>query len=125
MAAENIHCVATDPQPGSGHESVVDGVAHGGVGGTRSFRAHIAFGGKAGHQVVARGEDRENRSLRHRFLHGLQVLSSGMQKEMDVSVDQAGHQRGVAEVDFLCVRGMRYRWTGFHDTVPSNEDFSG
>ena len=53
--------------------------------------------------------ERDDRPLRHGFLNGLQILRAGMQEEMDVRVDQAGHQRRVAEVDHFRAGGMRHR----------------
>jgi hypothetical protein len=38
-------------------------------------------------------------ALRHGFLHGLEVFGAGMKEEMDVSVDEAGKKRAIAEID--------------------------
>ena len=63
---------------------------------TGALGAHVALGGEAGHQIVARGQRRHHGALRHRFLDRLQVFGAGMQEQMHVCVDQAGHQRKVA-----------------------------
>ena len=101
VAAQNIDGIAADAQARPGNQPMVDRVADGGVGRTRAFGAHVAFGGEAGHQIVARGEHREDGALRNGFLHGLQIFRARMQEEMDVRIDQSGHQGGVAEVDGL------------------------
>ncbi len=53
-----------------------------------------------------RGQSGHDDALGHGLLHGLQVFRSRMKEEMDVGVDQAGHQRGVAEIDGLRAGGM-------------------
>ena len=89
VSAENVDGVAAEAQPRAGDPSFIDGVAHGRVGRARAFGAHVAFGGKAGHQVVSRGQRRHDRALRDGFLNGLQIFCAGMKKEMDVGIDQA------------------------------------
>jgi len=44
---------------------------------------------------------------------------------MDVSVDQSGEQRGVAEIDRLCAGRMRDGLADFDDPVALDEDFAG
>ena len=99
VAAENIDGVAADAQTRPGDQAVIDGVAHGGIGRACAFGAHVAFGGEAGHQVVARGEGGDDGALRDGFLDGLQIFRAGMKEQMHVGVNQAGHERGVAEID--------------------------
>ena len=101
VAAENVDGIAADAHARAGDEAVIDGVANGGVGGARAFGAHVALGREAGHQIVAGGERSDDGALRHGLLDGLQIFGAGMQEQMDVGVDQAGQQRGVAEIDEL------------------------
>ena len=84
---------------GPGNQALIDRVADGGVGGAGAFGAHVALGGESCKQIVARGNRGENGALRHGFLHRLQIFGAGMQEKMDVRVDEAGKQSGVAEVD--------------------------
>ena len=89
---------------GPGNHALIDRVAHGGIGGARAFGAHVALGGESGHQVVPRGQRGDNGALRDRFLDGLQILCARVQEQMHVRVDQAGQQRGVAQIDDLRAR---------------------
>ncbi len=50
-------------------------------------------------QVGLGGLGSEQCAPGNRLLHGLQILSAGVQKEMHVSVDEAGEQCGVAEIN--------------------------
>ena len=125
MAAEDVDGVAADAQARAGNQACVDGVADGSVGGAGAFGSHIAFGGEASHQIVTGGERRHHGALGHRFLNGLQVFGAGMEKEVYVRVDQAGQQRGVAEVDDFGAGRMLYRRADFYyNPVALNEDFS-
>ena len=99
VAAEDVDGVAADAQPRAGNAAFVNGIANGGIGRARAFGAHVALRGEAGHQVVARGQRSRDGALRHRFLHGLQIFRAGMQKQMDVGIDQPGKQRAIAQVD--------------------------
>ena len=110
---------------GPGIWPLIDGVAHGGVGGAGAFGAHVALGGEAGHEIVARGESGDDGALRDGFLDGLQIFGAGMQEEVDVRVDEAGQQGGVAEVD-----DFRAGWAcdfgaDFGDGVALDQDFAG
>ncbi len=107
VAAEDVDGVAADAQPRPGNQTGIDRIANGGVGRARAFGAHVALGGEAGHQVVLGGQRRQDRALRHRFLHRLQIFRAGMQEQMDVRVDQPGHERDVAQVDDLRAGGTR------------------
>ena len=71
VAAENADGIAADAQARTGDQTLIDRVAYGGVGGACAFGAHVALGGEACKQVVARGERGENRALRNGFLDGL------------------------------------------------------
>ena len=104
---------------------LVDGVAHRGAGRARALGAHVALGGKAGHQVGLGGLLGQNRAPRNRLLHRLQVLRAGMQKQMHVRVDQSGHQRYVAEVDDLRALRMVNRRTDRLDPLAFNQNFAG
>ena len=117
VAAQNVDGVAADAQPRPGNQSLIDGVADRRVGGAGAFGPHVALGGEAGHQVSLGGQCREDRALRHGLLHRLQILRAGMQEQMHVRVDQAGHQRHVAEIDDLRTGGMVYRRADFDDTL--------
>ncbi len=125
VAAENVDGVAADAQARTGDEAAIDGVAHGGVGCARAFGAHVALGGEAGHQVVTRGQRGDDGALRDGFLHGLQILGAGMQEQMDVRVDQAGEQRGVAEIDDLRAGGMVDGGADGGDAVALDQDLAG
>jgi hypothetical protein len=106
VAAEDVDGVAADAQARTGDESLIDGVADGGVGGACAFGAHVAFGGEAGEQIGLGGLLGEDGAPGNGFLYGLQVFRAGMQEEMDVGVDEAGEQGDVAEVDDLgCLAG--------------------
>lgn len=48
-----------------------------------------------------------------------------MQKEMDVGVDEAGHEGERAEVYDFCAGGMRDGGSGRCDAVAFDEDFAG
>jgi hypothetical protein len=125
VAAEKIHSVAADAQARAGNESLVDGVAHGGVGGACAFGAHVALGGESGQEVVTRGDGGEDGALGNGFLDGLQIFGAGMQEKMDVRVNQAGEQGGVAEVDEFGAVRMRDFVAGFDDEIVLDQDFAG
>ena len=57
--------------------------------------------------------------------HGLQIFSSGMEEEMDVGIDQAGHQGGVAQIDGLGSSGMVDGGAGGDDLLPFDQHLSG
>ena len=71
-----------------------------------AFGAHVALGGEAGEQIVARGERRADGAFGNRFVERLRVLGARMQEQMHVRVDETGHQRAVAEVDRFRVGRM-------------------
>jgi hypothetical protein len=125
MAAENGNGVTADTHARAGQQALVDGVADCGVGRARAFRAHVAFGGEAGEQVVTGGEDGVDGSLRDGFFDRLEVFISGVQEEVDVGVDQTGHEGAIAQVDGLRAGGMGYGGAGFNDAVALDEDFGG
>ena len=91
VAAENVDGVAADAQARAGNSPLIDGVAHGGVGGAGAFGAHVALGGEAGHQIVARGERGEDGALGDGFLDGLQDL-----RRRDAGTDGRGRRSGRA-----------------------------
>ena len=125
VAAKDADGIATDSQARAGNRAAVDGVAHCAIGGACSLCSHIALGGKAGHQVIARSERGFDSALRNGFADGLRGFVAGMQEEMDVGVDEAGHQGGVTEVDDFCVRGMRNAGAGGANAFALDEDFAG
>ena len=114
MSAENIDGVAADAQPRAGNDALVDGVANRGVGRACAFGAHVALGGEPCHQVCFGGLLGENGAPRNGFLHRLQVFGAGMQEEMNMGIDHAGHQCDVAEIDDFSVRGTLH--AGSHRT---------
>jgi hypothetical protein len=63
-------------------------------------------------------------SLRHGLDHGLQIFGAGMKEEVDVGVDQARHQRGVAKVDGLRSGGVGHGGAGGNNLVPLHQDLS-
>ena len=125
VAAEDVDGVAADAQARAGNQALVDGVADGGIGGACAFGAHVALGGEAGHQVVAGGERGEDGALGDGFLDSLQVFRAGVKEKMDVSVDQAGEQGAVAEVDNIGSGGMLDRGSDLEDAVALNQNFGG
>jgi len=125
VAAQNIDGIAADAQTRPGNLAAVDGVADGGVGGTSAFRAHVAFGGEAGQQIIASGKRGHDGALRDGLLDSLQVFRTRMEEEMDVDVDQAGKQRGVAEVNDLGTLRMLDDGADFDDAIALHENFSG
>jgi hypothetical protein len=48
-----------------------------------------------------------------------------VEKEVHMRVDEAGHERGVAEVDNLRSGRMRDVCAGFDDAVPGDQDLAG
>ena len=125
VAAEDVDGVAADAQARAGDEALVDGVANGGVGRAGAFGAHVALGGEAGQEVGLGGLLGEDGAPGNRLFDGLQVFSAGMQEEMDVGVDEAGEQSGVAEVDDLCALRMVDGCADGADAVALDEDFAG
>ena len=110
---------------GPGNETLVDGVAHRGAGGARAFRAHVALGSEAGHQVGLCGLLGQDHTPGNRLLDGLQVFGAGMQKQVHMRVDEAGKQRGVAEVDDLRALRMLDRRAHGANAFALDEDFAG
>ena len=125
VAAQNVDGVAADAQARAGNEALVDGVADGGVGRACALGAHVALGGEAGHEIGLGGLSGEEGAPGNRLLDGLQILSAGMQKEMHVSVDEAGEQRGVAEVDDLCALRMVDGCADGADALALDENLAG
>ena len=99
MSTQNVYGITRHAHARAGNASVVDCVAHGNVGALCAFGAHVALGGEAGHHVGFGGGGGLQRALRHGLLHCLEALVAGVEEEMHMRVDQAGHQGGVAEVD--------------------------
>ena len=89
---------------GPGKKSAIDRVAHCGVGGAGSFGAHVAFGCESRHQIGAGSERCENGAFGNGFLNGLQIFGAGMQKQMDMDVDESRHQSRVTEIDYFCAK---------------------
>ena len=119
VSAENVDGVAADAETRAGNQAVIDGVADGRVGGTGALGAHVTLGGEAGHQISLCRQRRQDGALRHRLLHGLQVFRAGVEEEMDVGVDQSGHESHIAEVDDLGSRGSADTGTHPGDAIAS------
>lgn len=124
VAAEDVDGVAGDSHTRAGDEAVVDRVAHGDVGALGSFGTHVALGSEAGQDVGFGCCCGFKRALRDGLLDGLEVFGAGVQEEMDVRVDEAGHQRGVAEIDDRSAIGMRDVLAGFADVVADDENLA-
>src|SRR5712672_1850422 len=90
VASENVHRIPADPQSGPGDSPFINSVADCSIGRSRAFGSHIAFCSESSHEIVAGRQSGSDRSLRHRLLHGLQVLRAGMEKKMDVGINQSG-----------------------------------
>ena len=110
---------------GPGDLSLVDGVADCGVGRPRTFRTHVALGSKAGQKIGLRGQGSGDHPLGHGLDHGLKIFRAGVEKEMNVGVDQARHQGRVAEIDGLRTGGMGYGGAGSHDLSAFDQDLTG
>jgi hypothetical protein len=52
----------------------------------------------------------------------LQIFGAGMKEEVDVGVDQARHQRGVAEVDRLRFGGVGHGGADGNNLIPLHQD---
>ena len=127
VSTEDRDRVAADAEPRAGNPAGVDSVAHRRIGRPGAFGPHIALGREPGHQVSPGGEHRFDSSLRHRLDHGLHSLGRRLrvQKEVHVRVDQAGHQRHVAQVDHLCPSRMRHRRAGRLDASAVHQHLAG
>src|SRR5665213_255013 len=125
VPASDVDRVARNPHPGAGDFAAVDGVANGDVGAARAFGAHVALGGETGENVGFGGCRGGEDALRDGLLHGLEVFGAGVQKQVDVGVDETGHEGGVAEVDDLRAGWVRDVRADFADAVAFDEDFSG
>ena len=55
----------------------------------------------------------------------MKVFRPRMQEQMDVRIDEAGHERGVAQLDSLRARGMRDARPGRHYAVSLNQNLPG
>ncbi len=99
VAAKDIDGVAADAQARPGDEALIDGVANRRIGRTCAFRSHIAFCGEAGHDIGFSSLLGEKGAPWNGLHYRLQVFGAGVQKEMDMRVDETGEKRGVAEVD--------------------------
>jgi hypothetical protein len=125
MSPEDVDGVAGDAHAWAGDLAAVDGVADGDVGTACALGAHIALCGEAGHEVGFGGGGGGYHALGHGLLHGLQVFSAGVEEEMDVGVDQAGHKGGVAKVEDDGAAGVFDLRADLADTVADDQDFAG
>ena len=110
VSAENIDSVAADAQARPGNKPLVDGVAHCRIGGSCAFCTHIALGSEAGHHIVFGSLFSEDRAPWHRLDYRLEVFGAGVQKQMNVRINHARHQGGVAQIDDLALRPDALRW---------------
>jgi len=125
VASENVNGVAADAKTRTGDESGVDGVTDGGVGGFCAFGAHVALGGESGEEIIAGGDFGEDGALGDGLLDGLEIFGSGMEEEMDVGVDESGHEGAVAEIDDGGSGGMGDAGAGLGNAVSADENFAG
>ena len=124
MTAENVDGIAADAQTGAGDLSLVNGIADGGVSGSRAFRAHVPLGSEAGHQVGFGGQSGGDHALGYRLQHGLKCFVPGMEEEMDVGIDQAGHQGRVPKIDGFDSGGVLDGRAGGDDLFPLDQDLA-
>jgi len=125
VAAENVDGIAGDAEAWAGDQAGVDGVANSGIGGAGAFGTHVAFGGEPGEEVFAGGLCGKDSALGDGLFDGLEVFGTRMEEEVDVGVDEAGEERGVAEIDDLGGGGMRNRGANFNDAFALDENFAG
>jgi hypothetical protein len=125
VAAEDVDGVAADAQARTGNFAAIDGVADGGVCGASAFSAHIAFGGETGQEIGTGGEGGCNGALRDGFHDRLQIFGAGMEEEVDVRVNQAREESGVAEIYDFCASWPHDFCTDFFYGVALDEDFAG
>ena len=125
VAAENIHRIAADPQARSRNRTLINRIAHRGVGRACAFGPHVPLRRKARHQVGPRGENGGDRALRRRLLDRLQVFGAWMQEQMHVSINQSWQERRVTEVDDLRSRRTPDRRTDLGDPIPFDQHFAG
>ncbi len=125
VPAEDVDGHAGHPHARAGDHAGVDGVADGGVGGAGAFGAHVAFGGEAGHEVGGGGAGGDESALGDAFFDGLEVFGTGVEEEVDVGVDEAGHEGAVAEVDDLGTGGVGDVRGDLGDAVAGDEDLGG
>ena len=110
---------------GPGIYALVDGIAHRCIGRTRALGSHVAFCGEACHQVIPRGEHRDDGALRHGLFDRLQVFRARMQKQMDVRVDEPRQQRAVTKVDDFRSGRMRHGRANVDYPLPLDEHLAG
>jgi hypothetical protein len=125
MAAEDVNGVAAYAQPWAGNQPSVDGIANRGVRRACAFGPHIALCSESGHKIGLCGLFGENRPPGNGFLNGLQIFRAGVQEKMHVYVDKAWEQRGIAEVDHLCVLRMIDRGAHRDDSLAFDENLAG
>ena len=125
VAAVDVDGVAGDAHARAGDEAGVDGVADGDVGAEGALGAHVALGGEAGEEVGFGLRGGDEGALRDGLHDGLEGLVAGVEEEVDVGVDETGHQGGGAEVDDGGVCGMGDVLADFGDAVAGDEDFAG
>lgn len=125
MTAEEIDGVAADAETGTRNEALVDCIANRGIGRAGALGAHVAFRGKSGEQVGLRSLLGKDDAPGNGFLNGLQVLDAGMKKEVNVCVDEAGHQGSIAKIHDFGVVGMFDARPDGANAIPLNEHFAG
>jgi hypothetical protein len=123
MPTEDVYRVAADAKAWSWNQTLIDGIADRGIGRPCSFRAHVAFGRKAGHEIVSSGQGCKDSSLRNRLLNGLQVFRSGVKEQMNMDIDQTGQKRPVPQVNDLGSLRMSYGRAYLGDSFAFYEDF--
>jgi hypothetical protein len=124
MSSENVDGIAAYAHARAGYQAGVDRVADCYVSAACAFGSHVALGGEAREKIAPRGVSCHQGSFWNALLNGLQVFRSRMKEEVNVGVDQSGHQRCVAEVDDLGSGGTSDGCSNCDDSVAFDKDFA-
>ncbi len=124
MAAQDVDGVAGNAHARARNQAAVDGIAHGDVGAPGALGAHVALGGEAGHHIGLGGGCSQQGALRHGLFDRLQAFVAGVKEEMGVRVDEARHQRRIAEVDHDRASGPRDVRAGLANALAFDQDFA-
>ena len=125
VAAVDVDGVAGHAHARTGDEAGINCVADGDVGAPGPLGTHVALGGEAGDEVGFGGGGGEEGALGYGLEDGLEGFVAGVEEEVDVGVDETGHQGGGAEVDDLGACGVGDVLADLGDAVAGDEDFAG
>lgn len=109
---------------GPGDNATVDGVPEVHVAVHRAEGLQVAQGGEAGHQILLRIGERRQRAVLVRVAQDLVVKIGPVAEDVSVSIDQAGQDRGVSQVDHLGA-GRHLHSFGrahFHNAISLDQD---